>query len=154
MKGASAMLDHKYKGHQFRPIIAVVEHARLRAFFRAIGETNPTVIEPDASGRVAIPPTYLFCLEMLDADNPLGFLEELDTQTDQALHADQTFAYHLPVYVGDRLTFRGRVSDIVEKKNGLLTFVIQDVQVLNQDNQLVAEVRRTIVLKQRVPTSK
>jgi hypothetical protein len=143
------MLDLKFKGHRFRPIVAEVEGARLRAFFKAIGETNPSVVEPDASGRIAIPPTYLFCLEMLDAENPLAFLQEIGVPTEQSLHADQTFSYRLPIHVGDRLTFNARVSDIFEKKNGLLIFVVQDVEVLNQDNQLVAEIRRTLVVKQK-----
>jgi hydroxyacyl-ACP dehydratase HTD2-like protein with hotdog domain len=143
------MVNLGFKGHRFRPIVAEVERARLRAFFRAIGETNPAVVEPDASGRIAIPPTYLFCLEMLDAENPLAFLEEIGVPTEQSLHADQTFSYHLPIYVGDRLTFNARVVDIFQKKGGLLTFVIQDVEVLNQDNQLVAEIRRTLVVKQK-----
>jgi hypothetical protein len=147
------MLDLKFKGHRFRPIVAEVERGRLRAFFRAIGETNPDVTEPDASGRIAIPPTYLFCLEMLDAENPLAFVEEIGAPTEQGLHADQTFSYRLPIYVGDRLTFNAWVSDIFEKKNGLLTFVIQDVEVLNQDNQLVAEVRRTLVFRQKALSS-
>jgi MaoC dehydratase-like protein len=141
------VVDSKFKGHCLRPITAVVEPGRLRAFFRAIGETNPAVIEPDASGLVAIPPTYLFCLEMLDAENPFGFVEEIGVGIQDILHADQSFTYHLPIHVGDRLTFNGRVSDIFEKKNGLLTFVIQDVEVLNQHNQLAAEIRRTFVIR-------
>jgi acyl dehydratase len=86
---------------------------------------------------------------MLDAENPLAFLEEIGVPTEQSLHADQTFSYRLPIYVGDRLTFNARVVDIFQRKGGLLTFVIQDVEVLNQDNQLVAEIRRTLVVKQK-----
>ena len=153
MRRVALVVDPKFKGHRFRPVVAEVEHARLRAFFRAIGETNPNVVEADASGRTAIPPTYLFCLEMLDAENPLAFVDEIGVPTDQSLHADQTFSYRLPVYVGDRLTFNARVGDIFEKKNGLLTFVVQDVEVFNQNNQIVAEIRRTLVVKQSAQSS-
>ena len=143
------VVDAKYKGHRFNPVMASVEPGRLRAFFRAIGETNPDVIGPDASGRIAIPPTYLFCLEMLDAENPFGFVEEIGVGIEQILHADQGFTYHLPIHVGDKLKFNGRVSDIFEKKNGLLTFVIQDVDVFNQYDKLAAEIRRTFVIKHK-----
>jgi len=149
MKGAAPVVDDRFKAYCFRPVVAVVELGRLRAFFRAIGETNPAVIEPDASGLIAIPPTYLSCLEMLDAENPFGFVDEIGIRIEDILHADQTFTYHLPIHVGDRLTFNGRVSDIFEKKNGMLTFVIQDAEVFNQHNRLVAEVRRTFVIKRK-----
>ncbi len=143
-------VDRAYTGHRFTPVHAVVEPRRLVAFFKAIGETNPAVTEPDESGLVAIPPTYLFCLEMLDADNPFGFVEEIGIGIGDILHADQSFTYHLPVHVGDQLTFHGRVSDIFDKKNGQLTFIIQHVDVLNQRDQLVAEIRRTFVVRQAV----
>jgi len=147
------VVDGKFKGYRFRPLLAEVEHGRLRAFFRAIGETNPGVVEPDASGLIAIPPTYLFCLEMLDAENPFGFVDEIGIRIEDILHADQSFTYHLPIHVGARLTFNGRVSDIFEKKNGLLTFVIQDVEVSNQHKQIVADIRRTFVIKKKAPSA-
>lgn len=143
-------VDRAHVGHRFTPVHAVVESRRLHAFFKAIGETNPAVIQPDDSGLVAIPPTYLFCLEMLDADNPFGFVEEIGIGIGEILHADQSFTYHLPIHVGDRLTFHGRVSDIFDKKSGQLTFVIQDVDVTNQHNQLASEIRRTFVIRQEV----
>lgn len=144
-------VDRSYAGYRFRPVTAVVESRRLHAFFKAIGETNPAVTGPDVTGLVAIPPTYLFCLEMLDADNPFGFVDEIGIRIGDILHADQSFAYHLPVHVGDRLTFNGRVSDIFDKKNGQLTFVVQNVDVLNQHDRLAAEIRRTFVIKQEAP---
>jgi len=144
-------VDRAYVGHRFRPVTAVVEPRRLHAFFKAIGETNPAVIDPDESGLVAIPPTYLFCLEMLDADNPFGFVEEIGIGIGDILHADQSFTYHRPVHVGDRLTFQARVSDIFDKKNGELTFVIQHVAVTDQNDRLAAEIRRTFVIKQEAP---
>jgi hypothetical protein len=143
------MLDGDVKGHRFRPIAAVVEAGRLRAFFKAIGETNPSVIDPDASGLVAIPPTYLFCLEMLDAENPFSFVDEIGVRIEDIRHADQSFAYHEPIYVCDRLTFNGRVSDVFERRSGALRFVVQDVEVSNQHDRLVAEIRRTFVIKQK-----
>ena len=136
------------KGYPFRPVTATVEPGRLRAFFQAIGETNPWVTEPDASGLVAIPPTYLFCLEMLDAADPFGFVHEIGIRIENILHADQSFTYLRPVHVGDRLTFHGVVSDMFEKRNGALKFVVQDVHVFNQQDERVAEIRRTFVVKQ------
>lgn len=141
-------VDRAHAGRRLTPVHAVVEPRRLHAFFKAIGESNPAVTGPDDSGLVAIPPTYLFCLEMLDAENPFGFVEEIGIAIGDILHADQGFTYHLPIHVGDRLTFNGRVTDIFDKKNGQLTFVIQHVDVLNQRGELAAEIRRTFVIRQ------
>lgn len=144
------MVDLANKGYRFKPVVATVEGGRLRAFFRSIGETNPAVIGRDASGRVAIPPTYLFCLEMLDADDPFGFVNEIGVGIDEILHANQSFTYHHPIHVGDTVTFRASVSDIFEKKNGVLTFVVQDVEIFDQDERMVAEVQRTFVIRKEI----
>lgn len=141
------MLDATLIGYRFRPVEAVVEAGRLRAFHKAIGENNEAMIAPDASGAVAIPPTYLFCLEMLDAENPFGFIEEIGIGIEKILHADQSFNYHLPIHVGTRLRFEARVSDVIQKKNGMLTFIVQDVDVRDQDDRLAAEIRRTFVVR-------
>jgi hypothetical protein len=146
-------IDAKFKGYRFRPVTTVVEAGRLQAFFDAIGETNSAMINATAGGRIALPPTYLFCLEMLGADSPFAFVEEINIDIGDILHADQSFTYHLPVYVGESLTYNGRVSDIFEKKNGELTFVIQDVDVFNQEHRLIAEMRRTFVIKRTAVSS-
>jgi len=144
------MVDPSIKGYQFKPVVGTVEGGRLRAFFRSIGETNPAVTGPDTSGRVAIPPTYLFCLEMLDADDPFGFVNEIGVGIDEILHANQSFTYHHPIYVGDTVTFRAKVGDIFEKKGGALIFVVQDVEISNQDEKLVAEIQRTFVIRKEI----
>jgi hypothetical protein len=135
------------KGHRFAPVTAMVEAGRLRFFHKAIGETNPAVTGPDASGRVPVPPTYLFCLEMLDAENPFAFVEELGVPITDILHGEQAFIYHAPVRVGDVLRFEARLSDIFDKKGGQLIFLVQHVNVTNKDDVQVAEIMRTIVLR-------
>jgi hypothetical protein len=135
------------KGHVFAPVTATVEAGRLRFFNKAIGETNPAVTGPDSSGRVPVPPTYLFCLEMLDAENPFAFVDELGVPITGILHGEQAFAYHAPVRVGDVLRFEGRLADVFHKKGGELTFLVQQVSVTNNDGVQVAEIMRTIVLR-------
>jgi hypothetical protein len=131
------------KGHVFAPVTARVERERLREFLDATGETNAAMTAPDAP----IPPTYLFCLEMLDAENPFGFVEEIGIDITSILHAGQDFAYHAPVRAGDSLVFEGRLANVFEKKGGLLTFLVQEVAVTNQHGVRVADIRRTIVLQ-------
>lgn len=137
------MLSESFVGYEFRPTTAVVEGGRLRFFHKVIGETNPAIKSRDAP----IPPTYLFCLEMMDAENPFGFVEEIGVSISEILHAEQGFEYLAPVFVGDHVTFRYRVSDVVHKKNGALTFVIQDGVVTNQGGVVVAKIRRSFAIK-------
>jgi hypothetical protein len=139
------MLSESLVGHEFRSTTAVVEPGRLRFFHKAIGETNPRMTSPDSP----IPPTYLFCLEMMDAENPFGFVEEIGLSISEILHAEQGFEYLAPVFIGDHVTFRPKVSEIVQKKNGALTFVVQDVAVTNQGGVPVAKIRRSFVIKNR-----
>jgi hypothetical protein len=120
-------------------VTATVEPGRLRAFRKAIGET--------VSEDRGVPPTYLFCLEMMDAANPFRFVDEIGVAITDILHADQSFSYRAPVEVGDTLTFNARVTDVFDKKNGLLTFIVQEVNVVNQDAVPVADIRRTFVVQ-------
>ena len=135
------------KGHVFAPVTALVDERRLRLFNRAIGEAEPPTTAGDAEGRVPVPPTYLFCLEMLDAENPFAFVEEIGVEITQILHAGQDFTYHAPVHVGDTLRFTARLADEFHRKRGQLTFLVQEIEVANQHGCKVADIVRTLVLQ-------
>ena len=67
------MVDQSAIGREFTPVTAHVEPGRLRFFAKAIGETNPVYRDAEAAAAAGyaalpVPPTYLFCLEMMDAD--------------------------------------------------------------------------------------
>lgn len=146
------MVDQSAVGRRFAPVTARVEAGRLRYFFDTIGERNPVFRDPQAAKAAGytgqpIPPTYLFCLEMMDAERPFEFLEELDIDLGRILHGEQRFAYHTPVVVGDTLTFRSRVIDVTDKKNGALTFVTVETKITNQAGLHVADAARTIVVR-------
>lgn len=140
------MVDRSAIGRSFGPVTAHVEPGRLRFFLDTIGETNSAFRQP-AGEAAPIPPTYLFCLEMMDAENPFAFLEELGIELGRVLHGDQSFVYHARVRVGDRLTYRSKVEDVFDKKGGALTFIVQSTEVENQHGALVVTMRRTIVVR-------
>jgi acyl dehydratase len=146
------MVDQSAVGRSFAPIVAHLEAGRLRYFFDTIGERNPIYRDAKAAQAAGyagqpIPPTYLFCLEMMDAERPFEILEELNIDLARVLHGEQRFAYHAPVIVGDMLTFHSRVSDVVDKKNGALTFVTVETKVSNQAGLHVADAARTLVVR-------
>ena len=146
------MVDTSAVGVTFTPVQARVEPGRLRYFFETLGETNPVYRDPaaaKAAGYAAapIPPTYLFCLEMMDSENPFEFLEKLKIDLGRVLHGEQRFAYHAPVVVGDTLTFDSRVSGVAEKKGGALTIIDVETRITNQDGVHVADTTRSIVVR-------
>lgn len=145
------MIDRKFIGYTSAPFTAEVERGRLRFFAKAIGESDP-LYSDEAAARAAghpdlpVPPTFLFCLEM-DRPDPYGWFDDLGIPLPQVLHGEQAFTYHRTAYAGDRLRFASTVVDIYDKKGGQLEFVVQDNAITNQREELVAEFRRTLVVR-------
>jgi acyl dehydratase len=151
------MVDQSAVGRTFTPVTARVEPGRLRYFFDTTGETNPLYRDEGAAraaGYVAgpVPPTYLFCLEMMDAAEPFEFLTALDIDLARVLHGEQRFDYHAPITVGDTLTFKPRVTGVTEKKGGAMTLIIIEAEVTNQDGVHVADTSRTVVVRNARPS--
>lgn len=146
------MVDQSAVGHRFTPVTAHVEPGRLRYFFETLGEGNSVyrdVAGAKAAGYngIPIPPTYLFCLEMLDNENPFEFLTALDIDLGKVLHGEQSFTYHAPVVIGDALTFQSSVASVADKKGGAMTLIVVETAITNQDGVHVADTARTIVVR-------
>ena len=146
------MVDQSAVGRSFTPVTAHVEPGRLRYFFNTLGERNPiyrdaAVARTNGYSAVPAPPTYLFCLEMMDSDNPFEFLTALKIDIARVLHGEQSFLYRAPVVVGDTLTFSSRVASVTDKKGGAMTLIVVETAVTNQDGIHVADVSRTIVVR-------
>ena len=146
------MIDRSFIGLQLPPIVTHVERGRLRSFARAIGETNPVYLDTEAAQRagfrdIPVPPTYPFCLEMLDADDPFELFKHMRLPLANVLHGEQFFTYHETICAGDRLTMSGRVVDIYDKRNGALEFIVQDTRGTNDRGELVLEMRRVVVIR-------
>ena len=145
------MIDRSHIGYVSPPFTAEVERGRLRFFAKATGQTDPVYVD-DAAARAAghpalpVPPTFFFCLEM-DRPEPYGWFDDLGIPLPKVLHGEQSFTYHRLAYAGDALTFDSRVVDIYDKKGGQLEFVVQDNRITNQHDALVAEFRRTLVIR-------
>jgi len=146
------MIDRAFIGLELPPIVTHVERGRLRSFAKAIGETNPVYYDEAAARQagyrdIPAPPSYAFCLEMIDADAPFVLLEKLGLPLAKALHGEQSFVYHIPICAGDRLTFTARITDIYDKKDGALEFIVQDSRGTNELGELVIELRRVVVIR-------
>lgn len=149
------MVDQSAVGHRFTPVSARVEPGRLRYFMNTLDEKNPIYRDTEAAcaaGFAAIPapPTYLFCLEMMDAEDPFEMLTALGIDLGRVLHGEQSFVYHAPVVVGDTLTFDPRVTSVTDKKGGAMTLIAIETRVTNQKSVHVADTCRTIVVRNKV----
>ncbi|MBI5276511.1 MAG: MaoC family dehydratase N-terminal domain-containing protein [Burkholderiales bacterium] len=145
------MIDRRHIGHELPAFTVAVERGRLRFFARATGQADPVYTDEAAAqaaghASLPVPPTFLFCLEM-ESPNPAAIRELLDIDYRRILHGEQGFTYHRLAHAGDTLTFRQRIEDIYDKKNGALEFVVRRTQVSNQRHEPVADLRCVTVVR-------
>jgi len=145
------MIDKKWIGHALPPSVLPIERSRLQFFAKAIGETD-LVYTDAAAARDAgypdlpAPPTFLFAAE-LDSGAAFALIDLLQIPIAKLLHGEQSFVLHAPACVGDTVTVRSTVSDIYDKKNGALEFVVKTSRAVNQHDALVAEMRTVLVCR-------
>lgn len=145
------MIDKNLIGHRFDPVVLPVEAGRLRFVAKALGQTDPVytdVAVAQAAGyrNLPAPPTFPFMLEA-DALDLRAFCEALGQDLKRLLHAEQSYTYHQPICAGDEITFVKTLTEIFDKKNGALEFVISDNTLTNQDGVLCAESRTNYVFR-------
>ncbi|MBJ2156510.1 MaoC family dehydratase N-terminal domain-containing protein [Variovorax sp. IB41] len=145
------MIDKKWIGHALPASVLPIERTRLQFFAKAIGETDPVYTDAAAArdagyADLPAPPTFLFAAE-LDSGASNQLLDDLQIPLSKLLHGEQSFSYHRPACVGDTVTVRSTISDIYDKKNGALEFVVKTSRATNQRDELVAELRTVIVCR-------
>lgn len=146
------MIDRANIGKKLASVTTEVEKGRLRFFAKAIGETNPVYTDlaaaKDAGYRsLLVPPTYFFCLQMLDDPDPTAWIRALGVNLQYILHGEQSFEYLAMAFAGDTLTLESTISDIYDKKGGALEFVVSLTTVTNQDGKLVAKLKQSLVVR-------
>jgi acyl dehydratase len=145
------MIDRKWIGHELPSSVLPIERSRLQFFAKAIGETDPIYTDAAAARDAGYPdlpapPTFLFAAE-LDSGASNRLLADLQIPLSKLLHGEQGFSYHRPACVGDTVTVSPTITDIYDKKNGALEFVVKTSRATNQRDELVAELRAVIVCR-------
>ena len=146
------MIDQAHMGKKFGCVTTEVEKGRLRFFAKAIGETDP-VYTDEAAARDAgyrtlpVPPTYFFCLQMIDDPDPTSWVGAIGVNLQNILHGEQSFDYLDMAFAGDRLTFESVITDIYAKKGGALEFVVSETTVVNQFGTLVCRLKQSLVVR-------
>jgi acyl dehydratase len=145
------MIDRKWIGHESAPATLPLDRRRLQFFAKAIGETDPVysdVTAAQAAGYpdIPVPPTFLFAAE-LDCGVFNQLLAQLGIPIGKLLHGEQEFVYLRPIFAGESVTVQSVISDIYDKKNGALEFVVKTSRATNQWGELVAELRSVLVCR-------
>jgi len=143
------MIDKKHIGYEFLPVTVPVEEGRLKFLAKALGETGDIYTNPDAAIAAGLPgllapPTFPFMLE-IDALDLVAFMSLLGESLEKLLHGEENFKYFAPIYAGDKITVCKKITDIIDKKEGSLQFVISENTFTNQEVEIVAETRTNYV---------
>ena len=145
------MIDKKWIGYTGPEVRFDIERGRLKFFAQAIGENNPIYIDQAAAQAAGyralpVPPTFLLAAD-LDSNELFSTLAKMGVPLGRILHGEQGYTYHKPVCAGDSVTVRATISDIYDKKNGALEFIVRDSTVTDASGELAAEFRSVIVVR-------
>lgn len=144
-------IDRKFIGRESEDRFVDVEKGQLRLFAKATGETNPVYTDETAARdaghpTLPAPPTFAFSLALL-APTESGSLSEMGVHIGNVLHGEQHFDYHAPIYAGDTIRLKSRITDIYEKKGGALEFIVQETTAHNQNDTLCVSARGVTVVR-------
>ena len=145
------MLNRALIGKKYPPVVFNVEKQRLKFFAKATGQTDPLYFDEayavdQGNPSLLAPPTFLTTVAM-EQEKPYQYLEDLNIKMGRLLHARQMYSYHAPVYAGDTITMDSKISDMYDKKEGTLQFVVFKSYFTNQKQNKVAEASSTLVVQ-------
>ncbi len=144
------MIDKKWIGHTFPPFTIEVEASKLAFFAKAVNETNPIYTQEEAAQAagyptIPAPPTFAFSLNIA-SPLPYEFLAKLGINLGRVLHGEQKFEYYQPIFAGDTLSLVRTIKDIYEKKDGKLEFIVDQIFIQNQKEELLGKMLITSVI--------
>jgi hypothetical protein len=134
------VIDRRHIGFSLPAFSVSVDAWRVRLFCQAIGEQDAAFWE-----RGPVPPTFLKAVEGENHSSRV-MLEALGVPLHKVLHAEQSFEYIAPVYVGDEISVERKVVDIFDKKGGALEFIAIDSE-FTKDGSLVCRGRQLVMVR-------
>lgn len=138
------MIDRSRIGFTTPPTTVAVDAWRVRLFCQAIGETDPAAWAPGTP----LPPTFLKALEG-EHYSSAALMKLLNVPLRGVLHAEQRLEHAAPVHIGDRVEITRTVTQIEDKKDGALTFIVIETQY-SVEGRCVATATQTILSRNTV----
>jgi peroxisomal enoyl-CoA hydratase 2 len=131
-----------------------VEAGKVAEFARATKSDNPIYYDDEAAkaagfDAIPAPPTFLR-LTMFPRYTPEGVDEagfDFGFAEGRAIHGQQEYEYERPLLVGDTLSGTAELASISQKEggSGTMTFAVQKTEFTDQDGDLVATERKTVI---------
>jgi len=148
------MADADYIGKEYPSFSVDVEKGRVKMFANAICEENPIYSDEEAAKNagykgIPVPPTFPFTITM-EAGQSFNILEDMGIDVTTAMHGEQGFTYYDHIYAGDTVTGSQKITDIYEKKGGALQFIEAVIELRNQNDVHVCDLRSVIVVRRQV----
>ena len=147
-----------YIGKEYPSFTVDVEKGRIKMFANSIGEKNPVYSDEKLAismgyKAIPVPLTFPFTL-IMEAGQSFNILEDMAIPKTQAMHGEQGFTYYDHIYAGDTVAGVQRITDIYEKKGGALQFIEALIELRNQDDVHVCDLRTVIVVRHQVAKEK
>jgi hypothetical protein len=133
-------IDRRHVGFRLPSRQVVVDADRVRRFIEAIGEE-------DAGTPIAnAPPTYLKVIEG-EGNSSREIVTALGVDLRRVMHVEQEFEYGVPVRGGDCVSVDRVVTDIYDRKDGALEFIVVESTLHNSSGVFVGRSRQTILVR-------
>jgi hypothetical protein len=78
-------------------------------------------------------------------------LEVMGVPLARVLHAEQQFDYFTPIRAGDRLQVQRSVTDIYDKRDGEMEFIVIESRIWREDGTAVGRSRQLILVRHGKP---
>lgn len=135
-------VDRARIGYALPAFDVVASAERIAQFARAIGMNDA----PDVA-----PPTFMKAVEG-ENNSSRRILDALAVDLKRVLHAEQQFDYLAPIRSGDVLRVQRTVTDIYERKNGQMEFIVIESSVTRvEDGELAGRSRQIVLVRHPAP---
>jgi hypothetical protein len=131
-------IDRGFLGYTLPTFTVTASAERIARFARAIGL-------PEADTACA-PPTFMKAVEG-EHNSSRRILEVMGVPLARVLHAEQQFDYFAPIRAGDRLQVQRSVTDIYDKRNGEMEFIVIESRIWREDGTAVGRSRQLVLVR-------
>jgi acyl dehydratase len=136
-------------GKVFAPVSYAVGREKVREYARAVGETNPLHLDPDAARaaghRDVVAPPMFATVYTSPAIGPAFFDPEVGMDFARMVHGAQEFVWGPLVVAGDEIVTEVEVADISER--GGMGFYVFESRSDNQDGERVCTGTWTCIVR-------